>query len=139
MRFLCKEWSDASAESQWYDLCGPCSKCFLPIGCQQIRHQKIPPGGKFESIYAHFSPFLALICMAATRTACGGAIHDIVKFRRDSNKKTGDIHDFLDTVSLNEIGIEQFLQSEPMKLKPSPYHEAAGSPPSDCLSVCLAG
>ena len=66
----------------------------------------MPPGGKFKSIYINFSPVLVLICMKATRIDNGVATHDVVKFQRDRDTITGDIRNFVDTVSVNEIKTE---------------------------------
>ena len=79
----------------------------------------MPPGGKSKSIFLIFSPVQALISMKVTRTSHRVAIHDVVKFQHYPDKITGDIHYFVDTVSLNEMEIEQSLQSESMKLKSS--------------------
>ena len=49
-------------------------------------------------------------------------MHDVVEFPGDQNDRTRDIQYFMYTVRLNEMEIKQNLQSDSMKLKPSPSY-----------------
>ena len=82
----------------------------------------MPPGGDFQSFHGNFSPVLALVLTKATRSGPGLGMYDAVQFQIDLNERTGDIHNFVETVSLNEIEIEQNLLSDSVKLKSSHYH-----------------
>ena len=98
----------------------------------------MPPGGKLKSIYKEFSATLELIVTKPKEIGCSMTMHDMAKFQRDLNNPTRDIHNFTEIVRFNEIEIKNILQSDPMKLKPSPHHTAA-SPPSGWLTGWQAG
>ena len=49
--------------------------------------------------------------MKSTKTGRGGAVHNVVKSQIDLIKESGNIHDFVGTISPNEIITEQNLQS----------------------------
>ncbi len=49
-------------------------------------------------------------------------MYNVVKFQIDLIRERGNIRDLPGTISLNEIGPEQYLQSASTKLKPSDYH-----------------
>ncbi len=65
-------------------------------------------------------------------------MHDVARFHRDLNSPTRDIHNFVNVFWLNDMEIQTIIQSEPMKLKPSPHH-AAASPLSDWLTAWWDG
>ena len=69
----------------------------------------MPPGGDFRSNYVNFSAVETWNCIKATRLGCGLTMHDVVKFQGDLDEITGDIRDFVDTVSANEMEVEYNL------------------------------
>ena len=75
----------------------------------------MPPGGEFESIHGNFSHVLALFFTKPTRSGPGPDMYDVVQFQFDLNQRTEDIHDFVKTISSNEMEIEQNLLSDSMK------------------------
>ena len=81
----------------------------------------MPPGGKFKSILGDFFPIMASTFM---KLICHGPIlirNDLVEIQQNLNGRTSDIHDFVDTVTFNEIEIKQNLQSDSMNLKSTCY------------------
>ena len=69
----------------------------------------MPPGDKFNSIYWNISHILAMIFTTPIKHDEGLIMFYVARFRRDHIKRTGDIHDFEDTISSNEMEIEQIL------------------------------
>ena len=66
----------------------------------------MPPGGDLKPIYVNFSAVETLNCMKATRFECGLAAQYVVKFQRDRDEIMGNICDFVNTVSVNEMELE---------------------------------
>ena len=96
---------------------GRCVVCaWLHVNRGDLVRTKIDFG---KSIHGFFSAVLAFVFVKIRMTVCSMTMRDVAIFGRDVNIHMKDIHDFTETVRLNEMGIVYILQSEPMKLRPS--------------------